>query len=85
MRVPHITLCDFVPSPALELAVHTLEETATYFSRLGCRERLREVYYLQARLHHLLGHTPQRNKCAMHFRMLDQELQGGGTQPVTRL
>ncbi|XP_048857249.1 anaphase-promoting complex subunit 5 isoform X2 [Brienomyrus brachyistius] len=70
---------------ALELAVHTLDETASYFSRLGCRERLREVHYLQARLHHLLGHHPQRNKCAMLFRMLDQELQGGGTQPVTRL
>uniref|UniRef100_A0A3B5B0H8 Anaphase-promoting complex subunit 5 n=1 Tax=Stegastes partitus TaxID=144197 RepID=A0A3B5B0H8_9TELE len=57
------------------LAVDTLNEAAAYFSKLNCKERLRDVHYLQAQLHHALGQTSQRNKCAMLFRLLDQELQ----------
>lgn len=57
----------------LGLAVQTLGEAAGYFSLLDCKERLRDVYYLQAQLYHSLGQTPQRNKCAMLFRLLDQE------------
>uniref|UniRef100_A0A8C7I3H7 Anaphase-promoting complex subunit 5 n=1 Tax=Oncorhynchus kisutch TaxID=8019 RepID=A0A8C7I3H7_ONCKI len=63
---------------ALGLAVQSLGEAAAYFSMLDCKERLRDVHYLQARLHHTLGQTPQRNKCAMLFRLLDQELQAPG-------
>lgn len=57
------------------LAVDTLNEAAAYFSKLNCKERLRDVHYLQAQLHHALGQTSQRNKSAMLFRLLDQELQ----------
>lgn len=57
------------------LAVDTLNEAEVYFSKLNCKERLRDVYYLQAQLHHSLGQTPQCNKSAMLFRLLDQELQ----------
>uniref|UniRef100_A0A3P8SEQ7 Anaphase-promoting complex subunit 5 n=1 Tax=Amphiprion percula TaxID=161767 RepID=A0A3P8SEQ7_AMPPE len=57
------------------LAVDTLNEAAAYFSKLNCKERLRDVHYLQAQLHHALGQTLQRNKSAMLFRLLDQELQ----------
>lgn len=57
------------------LAVDTLKEAAAYFSKLNCKERLRDVHYLQAQLHHALGQTSQRNKSAMLFRLLDQELQ----------
>uniref|UniRef100_A0A8C5DF25 Anaphase-promoting complex subunit 5 n=1 Tax=Gouania willdenowi TaxID=441366 RepID=A0A8C5DF25_GOUWI len=57
------------------LAVKTLTEAAGNFSTLNCKERLRDVHYLQAQLHHFLGQTQERNKCAMLFRLLDQELQ----------
>ncbi|XP_040012209.1 anaphase-promoting complex subunit 5 [Xiphias gladius] len=57
------------------LAVDTLNEAAAYFSKLNCKERLRDVHYLQAQLHHSLGQTSQCNKSAMLFRLLDQELQ----------
>ncbi|XP_029961421.1 anaphase-promoting complex subunit 5 [Salarias fasciatus] len=57
------------------LAVDSLNEAAAYFSKLDCKERLRDVHYLHAQLHHSLGQTAQRNKSAMLFRALDQELQ----------
>ncbi|XP_071338347.1 anaphase-promoting complex subunit 5 [Trachinotus anak] len=57
------------------LAVDTLNEAAAYFSKLNCKERLRDVHYLQAQLHRSLGQTAQCYKSAMLFRVLDQELQ----------
>lgn len=59
----------------LALAVDTLNEAAAYFSKLKCKERLREIHYFQALLYHALGQNSQCNKSAMHFRLLDQELQ----------
>uniref|UniRef100_A0A3Q2XZK1 Anaphase promoting complex subunit 5 n=1 Tax=Hippocampus comes TaxID=109280 RepID=A0A3Q2XZK1_HIPCM len=56
-------------------AVDMLNEAAVYFSKLNCKEHLREVHYLQAQLYHSLGQTSQRNKSAMLFRLLDQDLQ----------
>uniref|UniRef100_A0A671Q0X2 Anaphase-promoting complex subunit 5 n=1 Tax=Sinocyclocheilus anshuiensis TaxID=1608454 RepID=A0A671Q0X2_9TELE len=70
---------------AVELAVHTLDEAAVYFSQLDCKERMRDIHYLQARLHHSLGNISQRNKCAMLFRLLDQELPSSGMTVVNRL
>ncbi|XP_076125763.1 anaphase-promoting complex subunit 5 isoform X1 [Alosa pseudoharengus] len=70
---------------ALVQAVETLEEATAYFSRLDCSERLREIYYLQARLHHALGHTAQRNKFAMLLRLLDQELPLSGATALTHI
>ncbi|XP_073675898.1 anaphase-promoting complex subunit 5-like [Garra rufa] len=70
---------------AFELAVHTLDEAAVYFSQLDCKERMRDIHYLQARLHHTLGNISQRNKCAMLFRLLDQELPSSGMTVVNRL
>uniref|UniRef100_A0A8C5BMA2 Anaphase-promoting complex subunit 5 n=1 Tax=Gadus morhua TaxID=8049 RepID=A0A8C5BMA2_GADMO len=60
---------------SLTVAIHTLDEAASYFSTLNCKERLRDVRYLQARLHSSLGQTAQRNRCAMLFHLLDRELQ----------
>ncbi|XP_037536636.1 anaphase-promoting complex subunit 5 [Nematolebias whitei] len=57
------------------LAADTLNEAAVYFSKLNCKERLRDVHYLQAQLHRYLGQTQESNKSAMLFRLLDQELQ----------
>lgn len=74
----------FFPA-ALEQAVHTLDEAAVYFSRLDCKERMRDIHYLQARLHHTLGNVSQRNKCAMLFRLLDQEMPSSGMTVVNRL
>lgn len=59
----------------VQQAVDSLKEAASYFSRLNCKERLRDVHYLQAKLHHSLGQASQRNRSAMLFRLLDQELQ----------
>ncbi|XP_061622421.1 anaphase-promoting complex subunit 5 isoform X3 [Phyllopteryx taeniolatus] len=57
------------------LAVDMLHEAAAYFTKLNCKLHLREVHYLQAQLYHSLGQIPQRNKSALLFRLLDQELQ----------
>uniref|UniRef100_A0A8C1Z760 Anaphase-promoting complex subunit 5 n=1 Tax=Cyprinus carpio TaxID=7962 RepID=A0A8C1Z760_CYPCA len=70
---------------ALEQAVHTLDEAAVYFSQLDCKERMRDIHYLQARLHHTLGNISQRNKCSMLFRLLDQELPSSGMTVVSHL
>ncbi|XP_071765612.2 anaphase-promoting complex subunit 5 isoform X1 [Centroberyx gerrardi] len=70
---------------ALGLAVQTLDEAAAYFSMLNCKERLRDVHYLQAQLHRSLGQTSQCNKCAMLFRLLDQELQSPAAPVSMRL
>ncbi|KAK2902414.1 anaphase-promoting complex subunit 5 [Channa argus] len=67
------------------LAVDTLNEAAAYFSKLNCKERLRDVHYLQAQLHQSLGHTSQCNKSAMLFRLLDQELQSPAPPVSMRL
>uniref|UniRef100_A0A665TNS3 Anaphase-promoting complex subunit 5 n=1 Tax=Echeneis naucrates TaxID=173247 RepID=A0A665TNS3_ECHNA len=58
---------------------------AAYFSKLNCKERLRDVYYLQAQLHRSLGQTSQSNKSAMLFRLLDQELQSPAPPVSMRL
>uniref|UniRef100_A0A672TEB3 Anaphase-promoting complex subunit 5-like n=2 Tax=Sinocyclocheilus grahami TaxID=75366 RepID=A0A672TEB3_SINGR len=70
---------------ALEQAVHTLDEAVVYFSQLDCKERMRDIHYLQARLHHTLGNIAQRNKCSMLFRLLDQELPSSGMTVVSHL
>lgn len=66
-------------------AVDTLNEAAAYFSKLSCKERLRDVHYLQAQLHRSLGQTLQCNKSAMLFRLLDQELQSPAPPVSMRL
>uniref|UniRef100_A0A667ZRJ7 Anaphase-promoting complex subunit 5 n=1 Tax=Myripristis murdjan TaxID=586833 RepID=A0A667ZRJ7_9TELE len=58
---------------------------ASYFSMLNCKERLRDVYYLQAQLYRSLRQTSQCNKCAMLFRLLDQELQSPAAPISMRL
>ncbi|KAM9858257.1 anaphase-promoting complex subunit 5 isoform 2-T2 [Aulostomus maculatus] len=67
------------------LALDTLNEAAAYFSKLNCKERLRDVHYLQAHLHRCLGRTAQSNKNAMLFRLLDQELQSPAPPVSMRL
>ncbi|XP_033900255.1 anaphase-promoting complex subunit 5-like [Acipenser ruthenus] len=70
---------------ALEVAVQNLEEAGTYFTKVDCKERVRDIYYLQARLYHSLGKTAERNKCAMLFRQHNQELPSQGVPLITRL
>lgn len=69
------SLCVLADLQLALLAADTLNEAAVYFSKLNCKERLRDVHYLQAQLHRCLGQTQQSNKSAMLFRLLDQELQ----------
>uniref|UniRef100_A0A8D2QI55 Anaphase-promoting complex subunit 5 n=1 Tax=Zonotrichia albicollis TaxID=44394 RepID=A0A8D2QI55_ZONAL len=63
---------------ALESAILNLNEAKSYFAKVDCKEQLRDVLYLQARLLHTLGRTQERNKCAMLFRQLHQELPAHG-------
>ncbi|XP_073169408.1 anaphase-promoting complex subunit 5 isoform X3 [Lepidochelys kempii] len=63
---------------ALELAILNLNEAKTYFAKVDCKEQLRDVLYFQARLFHTLGKTQERNKCAMLFRQVHQELPAHG-------
>ncbi|XP_066544877.1 anaphase-promoting complex subunit 5 [Amia ocellicauda] len=70
---------------ALEVAVQSLDEAREYFGKVDCKERLRDVYYLQARLYNSLGKTAERNKCSMLFRQLNQELPSHGVPLITRL
>ncbi|XP_053225829.1 anaphase-promoting complex subunit 5 isoform X2 [Podarcis raffonei] len=63
---------------ALESAILNLNEAKTYFAKVDCKEQLRDVLYLQARLFHSLGKTQERNQCAMLFRQLHQELPARG-------
>uniref|UniRef100_A0A4W3HBM3 Anaphase-promoting complex subunit 5 n=1 Tax=Callorhinchus milii TaxID=7868 RepID=A0A4W3HBM3_CALMI len=59
---------------ALESAIQNLNEAKIYFEKADCKERIREVLYMQARLFNSLNKTQERNKCAMMFRQLHQEL-----------
>ncbi|XP_078277244.1 anaphase-promoting complex subunit 5 isoform X2 [Rhinoraja longicauda] len=59
---------------AFESAIQNLNEAKGYFEKADSNERIREVLYLQARLFNTLGKTKERNKCAMMFRQLHQEL-----------
>lgn len=74
-----------LPTDLSVLAVDTLKEAAAFFSRLNCKERLRDVHYLQAQLHRSLGQTSQCNRSAMLFRLLDQELQSPAPPVSMRL
>ncbi|XP_035768996.1 anaphase-promoting complex subunit 5 isoform X1 [Neolamprologus brichardi] len=66
-------------------ALDTLNEAVAYFSQLNCKERLRDVHYLQAQLHRSLGQILESNKSAMLFRLLDQELQSPAPPVSMRL
>uniref|UniRef100_A0A2K5N2B1 Anaphase-promoting complex subunit 5 n=1 Tax=Cercocebus atys TaxID=9531 RepID=A0A2K5N2B1_CERAT len=48
-------------------------------------ERIRDVVYFQARLYHTLGKTQERNRCAMLFRQLHQELPSHGVPLINHL
>uniref|UniRef100_A0ABM5F2G5 Anaphase-promoting complex subunit 5 n=1 Tax=Pogona vitticeps TaxID=103695 RepID=A0ABM5F2G5_9SAUR len=63
---------------ALESAILNLNEAKTYFAKVDCKEQLRDVLYLQARVFHSLGKSQERNHCAMLFRQLHQELPARG-------
>ncbi|XP_043925702.1 anaphase-promoting complex subunit 5 [Protopterus annectens] len=70
---------------ALQSAIQNLNEAKAYFVEVDCKERMRDVFYFQARLFHSLGNLQERNKCAMLFRQLDQELPSHGVPLITRL
>ncbi|ERE76860.1 anaphase-promoting complex subunit 5-like isoform 2 [Cricetulus griseus] len=70
---------------ALEAAIENLNEAKNYFAKVDCRERIRDVAYFQARLYHALGKTQERNRCAMIFRQLHQELPSHGVPLINHL
>ncbi|XP_072456614.1 anaphase-promoting complex subunit 5 isoform X2 [Notamacropus eugenii] len=70
---------------ALESAILNLNEAKSYFAKVDCKEQIRDVLYFQARLYHTLGKAQERNRCAMLFRQLHQELPAHGVPLVNRL
>ncbi|KAG8146060.1 putative Anaphase promoting complex subunit 5 protein [Naja naja] len=68
---------------ALEAAILNLNEAKTYFAKVDCKEQLRDVLYLQARLFHSLGKTQERNQCAMLFRQLHLEFPARGVPLIS--
>ncbi|XP_021113168.1 anaphase-promoting complex subunit 5 isoform X3 [Heterocephalus glaber] len=70
---------------ALEAAIENLNEAKNYFAKVDCKERIRDVVYFQARLYHALGKTQERNRCAMLFRQLHQELPSHGVPLINHL
>ncbi|XP_036869989.2 anaphase-promoting complex subunit 5 isoform X1 [Manis javanica] len=70
---------------ALEAAIENLSEAKNYFAKVDCKEQIRDVVYFQARLYHTLGKTQERNRCAMLFRQLHQELPSHGVPLVNHL
>ncbi|XP_012586655.1 PREDICTED: anaphase-promoting complex subunit 5 [Condylura cristata] len=70
---------------ALEAAIENLSEARSYFAKVDCKEQIRDVVYFQARLYHTLGRAQERNRCAMLFRQLHQELPSRGAPLVNHL
>ncbi|XP_068101228.1 anaphase-promoting complex subunit 5 [Hyperolius riggenbachi] len=70
---------------ALESAILNLNEAKTYFGMVDCKEQIRDILYLQARLYHSLGNIQERNKCSMLFRQIHQELPSHGVSLLIRL
>nr|KAF6463788.1 anaphase promoting complex subunit 5 [Rousettus aegyptiacus] len=70
---------------AVEAAIENLNEAKNYFAKVDCKERIRDVVYFQARLYHTLGRTQERNRCAMLFRQLHQELPSHGVPLINHL
>lgn len=70
---------------ALEAAIENLSEAKNYFAKVDCKEQIRDVVYFQARLYHTLGKTQERNRCAMLFRQLHQELPFHGVPLINLL
>nr|XP_020825806.1 anaphase-promoting complex subunit 5 isoform X2 [Phascolarctos cinereus] len=70
---------------ALESAILNLNEAKDYFAKVDCKEQIRDVLYFQARLYHMLGKAQERNRCAMLFRQLHQELPSHGVPLVNHL
>ncbi|PIO38749.1 hypothetical protein AB205_0167090 [Aquarana catesbeiana] len=70
---------------ALESAILNLNEAKTYFGMVDCKEQIRDILYLQARLYNSLGRVQERNKCSMLFRQIHQELPSHGVSLLLRL
>lgn len=70
---------------ALESAILNLNEAKAYFSKVDCKEQIRDILYLQARLYNSLGKIHERNKCAMFFRQIHQELPCHGVSLLIHL
>eukprot|EP00069_Balaena_mysticetus_P013405 bmy_01432T0 len=69
----------------LEAAIENLNEAKNYFAKVDCKEQIRDVVYFQARLYHTLGKTQERNRCAMLFRQLHQDLPFHGVPLINLL
>ncbi|XP_072015679.1 anaphase-promoting complex subunit 5-like isoform X2 [Amphiura filiformis] len=70
---------------ALLSAVQMLSQAAEGFHTVETEYRVKDVMYLQAHIYQELGYTSERNKCAMHFRQLDQQYPTALVPPMSTL
>ncbi|CAL4060929.1 unnamed protein product, partial [Meganyctiphanes norvegica] len=50
-----------------------LEQVAKLFMKVQAYHKVRETHYLKARLYHEVGYIEERNKCALEFRVFEQQ------------
>lgn len=50
-----------------------LEQVAKGFMKVQAYHKVRETHYLKARLYHEVGYIEERNKCALEFRVFEQQ------------
>ena len=58
---------------AIKDAVEILEDVIRWCRKLEAHSRTKDVIYYQARLYNELGAVPERNECALEFRLLDEQ------------
>ncbi|XP_077987048.1 anaphase-promoting complex subunit 5-like [Glandiceps talaboti] len=70
---------------ALMSAVRILNEVCDGLQKTEAHCKLKEVFYLQARIYNELGYQAERNKCALQFRQLDQQFPSSVCPPLSTL
>ena len=58
---------------ALKRSSLLLDDVIKWLHKLDAHVRLKDALYVKARVCHALGVFPQRNKCALEFRDLDEQ------------
>ncbi|XP_071820415.1 anaphase-promoting complex subunit 5-like [Apostichopus japonicus] len=67
-----VTRTDEDRKSAFLQAAQLLNQVMDGFQRLGAEYKSKDVVYYQAHLYQQTGYTPERNKCALHFRSLER-------------
>ena len=57
----------------MKTAVELLNDVIGWCRKLEAHKQTKDAIYYQARLYNELGAVPERNKCALEFRLLDEQ------------